>query len=83
MSNNYATIPTIKDKGFSDSSNLLLTAFVGGTRYGSCVQLTINGQYCALSQHEVLHLISALAQRLSHEITATGDEQYKPRPYID
>lgn len=76
MSNNYATIPTIKDEiGFTKASDLMLTAFVGG------IQLTINGEYCTLSQKEALHLIAALSQRLSGEITATGDEQYIPRPY--
>ena len=63
-----------KDYGESEMS---LTAFVGGKERGHCIQFTINGQYCQLSQEALIDLISMVSQRINciEGYTATGSER--------
>jgi hypothetical protein len=50
--------------GDSGRSDLSVTAFVGGEKYGSSIQFTTKNDYVALSEKQVLDLIAVLANRL-------------------
>lgn len=59
------------------AGDLTLTAFVGPVNDVHSVQFTIGTRYCALTEKQVLDMISALANRLAIKPgwTATGNER--------
>ena len=56
--------------------DLHLNAFVGGDD-GHCIQFTIGGKYCALSQEQLEDLIVTIKARIALMVgyTATGHER--------
>lgn len=63
----------------SEESNMTLTAFVGdgldeNNPRRSNIQFTINGEYCCLTESQLLDLIHTISCRLLHrdQFTATG-----------
>lgn len=93
MSNTYAKIKTLDEhkdipalevKGYVNSMELTLTAFVGGNS-GKHTQLTVRTEstipsqngiaYITLGDEQVDLLIAALLERKLGKISATADEQ--------
>jgi len=64
MSNNIRRYKTI-DKHFKRAEDLELTAFVGGEKFGHCIQFTIGDEYACLSEIQLLDLIEVIAKRLA------------------
>ena len=64
MSNNIRRYKSIRD-GFDDADDLELTAFVGGEKYGRCIQFTIGGRYACLSEKQLFDLIEVIVKRLA------------------
>jgi len=64
MSNNIRKYRTIKEC-FENAKDLELTAFMGGKKYGHCIQFTIGHEYACLSEKQLLDLIEVIAKRLA------------------
>lgn len=64
MSNTIRKYRTIKD-AFERPKDLELTAFVGGKKYGHCIQFTIGHEYACLSEKQLLDLIEVIVKRLA------------------
>jgi hypothetical protein len=70
----YNSLPV---KGsLTQGTSLELTAFLGGEE-GHCIQFTINGSYCCLSEKQIIDLIITLVNRIRCKTgyTATGEER--------
>ncbi len=63
MSQDIRIYESIQD-AYEDNSKMLVTAFVGGEKYGYSAQLTVGGEYICLSQKQILDLIEVLVKRV-------------------
>jgi len=70
MSNNIRIYKAPKE-WFRESEDMILTAVVGGKKYGSSIQFTIRGEFIVLSEKQLLDLISVISKRLK------GDKNFR------
>ena len=70
MSNNIRIYKAPKE-WFRESEDMVLTAVVGGEKYGKSIQFTIGGEFIVLSEKQLLDLISVISRRLK------GDKNFR------
>jgi len=78
MSEDIRKYKAIKE-WFKEAEDMILTAVVGGEKYGRSIQFTIGDKYIVLSENQLLDLISVIARRLKCQegFTATGYTEMK------
>jgi len=64
MSNSIRRYKTINNH-FERAKDLELTAFVGGEKFGHCIQFTIGDEYACLSEIQLIDLIETITKRLA------------------
>lgn len=59
---------------FKEGSDLVLTATVGGGKYGHSIQLTMDSDFIVLTEVQLMDLIAVISQRINCRkgFTATG-----------
>lgn len=61
---------------FTQEDEMTLTAFMGGDM-GACIQFTIGGKYCQLSEKRLLDLVEVIHKRIARVdgYNSTGNER--------
>ena len=78
MSKNIRIYESIDEKDLRGGKDLLLTAFMGGRKYGHCIQFTIGRECTYLSEKQLLDMMTVILKRLKCEKGFSATEWGEP-----
>jgi len=78
MSKDIRIYESIDEVGLRGSKDLVLTAFVGGKKYGHCIQFTIGREFTCLSEKQLLDMVTVILKRLRCEKGFSATEWGEP-----